>query len=42
MINEIAAKVDKKVPLGRKYNPYGKRAILKEKIKSIIPEIIDT
>ena len=35
MINEIAAKVDKKVPLGRKYNPYGKRAILKAMIKSI-------
>ena len=35
MINEIAAKTDKKVPLGRKSNPYGKRAILKAMIKSI-------
>jgi|TARA_Y200000002_G_scaffold308583_1_gene264858 hypothetical protein len=35
MINEIAAKVDKKVPLGRKSNPYGKRAILKMIVKSM-------
>ena len=28
-ITEIAMKTDKKVPLGRKSNPYGKRAILK-------------
>ena len=35
MINEIAAKVDKKVPLGRKHNPYGKRAILKAMIRSV-------
>ena len=35
MINEIAAKADKKVPLGRKSNPYGKRAILKMMIKSM-------
>ena len=33
-LDEIAAKVDKKVPLGRKSNPYGKRAILKAVIKS--------
>ena len=35
MINEIAMKTDKKVPLGRKSNPYGKRAILKMIIKMI-------
>jgi len=35
VINEIAAKVDKKVPLGRKSNPYGKRAILKMIVKSM-------
>ena len=28
-LTEIAMKTDKKVPLGRKTNPYGKRAILK-------------
>ena len=28
-LTEIAMKTDKKVPLGRKSNPYGKRAILK-------------
>ena len=35
MINEIAMKTDKKVPLGRKSNPYGKRAVLKMIIKSM-------
>jgi len=34
-ITEIAMKTDKKVPLGRKSNPYGKRAILKMLIKSV-------
>jgi len=34
-ITEIAAKTDKKIPLGRKSNPYGKRAILKMLIKSV-------
>lgn len=34
-ITEIAAKVDKKIPLGRKSNPYGKRAILKALIRSV-------
>ena len=33
-LDEIAMKTDKKVPLGRKSNPYGKRAILKAVIKS--------
>tara|TARA_B100000214_G_scaffold24601_1_gene16251 strand:+ start:898 stop:3417 length:2520 start_codon:yes stop_codon:yes gene_type:complete len=35
MINELTMKKDKKVPLGRKSNPYGKRAIAKMIIKSI-------
>ena len=35
MINELSMKKDKKVPLGRKSNPYGKRAIAKMIIKSI-------
>ena len=35
MINEIAMKKDKKIPLGRKSNPYGKRAVLKMIIKSM-------
>ena len=35
MINEIAMKTDKKVPLGRKSTPYGKRAVLKMIIKSM-------
>ena len=34
-ITEIAMKTDKKVPLGRKSNPYGKRAVLKMLIKSV-------
>ena len=34
MINELTMKKDKKVPLGRKSNPYGKRAIAKMIIKS--------
>ena len=34
-ITEIAMKTDKKVPLGRKSNHYGKRAILKMLIKSV-------
>ena len=34
-ITEIAMKSDKKVPLGRKSNPYGKRAVLKMLIKSV-------
>ena len=34
-ITEIAMKPDKKVPLGRKSNPYGKRAVLKMLIKSV-------
>ena len=35
VVNEIAMKTDKKVPLGRKSNPYGKRAVLKMIIKSM-------
>ena len=35
VVNEIAMKTDKKVPLGRKSNPYGKRAVLKMNIKSM-------
>ena len=35
VVNEIAMKKDKKIPLGRKSNPYGKRAIAKMIIKSL-------
>ena len=35
VVNEIAMKIDKKVPLGRKIIPYGKRAVLKMIIKSM-------
>ena len=35
VVNEIAMKTDKKIPLGRKSNPYGKRAVLKMIIKSM-------
>ena len=35
VVNEIAMKTDKNVPLGRKSNPYGKRAVLKMIIKSM-------
>ena len=35
VVNEIAMKTDKKVPLGRKSNPDGKRAVLKMIIKSM-------
>ena len=35
VINEIAMKRDKKVPLGRKSNPFGKRAVAKMIIKSL-------
>ena len=35
VVNEIAMKKDKKIPLGRKSNPYGKRAVLKMIIKSM-------
>ena len=35
VIHEIAMKKDKKIPLGRKSNPYGKRAIAKMIIKSL-------
>ena len=35
VVNEIAMKTDKKVPLGRKSNPYGKSAVLKMIIKSM-------
>ena len=34
-VNEIAMKTDKKVPLGRKSNPFGKRAVAKMIIKSL-------
>ena len=35
VLDEIAMKKDKKVPLGRKSNPYGKRAVAKMIIKSL-------
>ena len=35
VINEIAMKRDKKIPLGRKSNPFGKRAVAKMIIKSL-------
>ena len=35
VVNEIAMKKDKKIPLGRTSNPYGKRAVLKMIIKSM-------
>ena len=35
VVHEIAMKKDKKIPLGRKSNPYGKRAIAKMIIKSL-------
>ena len=38
-LTEIAMKTDKKVPLGRKTNPYGKRAILKMVGSSIMDRV---
>ena len=38
-LTEIAMKTDKKVPLGRKSNPYGKRAILKMVGSSIMDRV---